>query len=204
MRETPTVLQAGGVSLPASVTSAAPWPVTEDRFEQGDWETFRQQALWSLAWRIGDQPDARFEVVAVTTPRLREMNFQRDEEFNSMQQLLRPDLLILLGGYDLSMHQQLADEMMAVTIRQRRLFDKPTWGYALSPIMARLPLFNQHGCFSSRDRHRLATVEQRALPAAQAALPPASAELAAQPEAAPATKPKPMMIIRGSARVNLI
>ena len=175
MRETPTVLQAGETSLPASVTSVAPWSVAEDRFEQGEWPTFRRQAWWSLAWRIGDQPNAPpLRVAAVMTTRLREISFQRDTEFASLYQLLTPDLLIVVGGQELSMHQNMLDEMTANILRMRGLYAKPTWCFGLAPAFAHLPLFYKHGCSDGAVRRELAA-PQAALPAPQKQLPTAPA-----------------------------
>lgn len=150
MRETPTVLQAGDLSLPDSVTSAAPWSVAEDRFEQGDWNTFRLQAWWSLAHHIqaGSANAAPLKVDAISTQRLKEISFNRDETYVSTERLLAVDLIILIAGVIEVMHQRTVDDISATLLRSRRLYRKPTWTFGLAPVFAQLPLFYQHGCTS--------------------------------------------------------
>jgi hypothetical protein len=167
MRETPTVLRADELFLPASVTSAAPWPVTEDRYEQGDWDTFRRQAWWSLAWHIGDQPDAPpLTVDVIDLLRLKEIGFNRDAQYQSESHLRYLDLLIITGGGMEPMNQRTVDEITAAVLRVRRLFRKATWCFALNPAFAQLPLFQlQPGVSSDATRTRqLVAVERKELP----------------------------------------
>jgi hypothetical protein len=167
LRSIPADLHGGSPYLPAEVTAMAPWPLDEDRFEQGSWDEFRQQATWSLAAHMGaGHPPA--SVALIDNKRLRCIEFGEDSEYVGSTGALiwgpkAPHVLVLIGGsLEHAMHANVVHESLVSLIRTRQLHHKTVWGFRLEASYARLEVF-------PGDRQQRSLLLQA--PATQATLP---------------------------------
>jgi hypothetical protein len=142
----PAILRCGEDALGPEVLASAPWPITEDRFEQGegrDWTWYRRQVWWSMAHAIYDAHKSSASpklprVLVVETTRLRDIHFGEDAEFKTMRALLDYDLLVLVGGTEPPMMRATIEDLTESLLRMRILYGRPSWGYKLAPYLARL------------------------------------------------------------------
>jgi hypothetical protein len=125
-----SLLRQGEPMLPEGWQAQAVWPLTSRQVIGSDYTAFRQQAWRSLLAHLDADPTGRFSHVALTGYRTAEIQLQRDEEFRTLRELVRPSLLVLICGVADVNSGGFAAHVAEVVSTMRAMEGQPTWVYA--------------------------------------------------------------------------